>query len=96
MDHAAIVSMLATRESIYGAIRQHSKTKDSPSLPTAPASDLHTLITVPDFVKYLRKQQYTCYLVDGVKATSTRIESVSIQLQSPNGLTNNLHAALLG
>ena len=35
MEHAALVSMLATRESINKIVRQHSAPKDSPDLPTA-------------------------------------------------------------
>ena len=35
MDHAVMLSMLATRESINKIVRQHSAPKESPDLPTA-------------------------------------------------------------
>ena len=35
MEHAARVSILATRESTNKTVRQHSALKDSPDLPTA-------------------------------------------------------------
>ena len=42
MGHTALVSMLASRESIDEAIRNHSPSKDSPDRPTAHPSDLRT------------------------------------------------------
>ena len=40
MEHAALVSMLATRESTNKVVRQHSAPKDSPDLPTAHIPDI--------------------------------------------------------
>ena len=40
MEHAALVLMLATRESINKIVRQHSAQKDSPHLPTAYIPDI--------------------------------------------------------
>ena len=40
MKHAALVSMLATRESTNKIVRQHSAPKDSPDLPTAHIPDI--------------------------------------------------------
>ena len=40
LDHAALVSMLATRESTNKIVRQHSAPKDSPDLPTAHIPDI--------------------------------------------------------
>ena len=40
MEHAALVSMLATRESTNKIVRQHSAPKDSPDLPTAHIPDI--------------------------------------------------------
>ena len=40
MEHAALVSMLATRESTNKIVRQHSAPKDSPGLPTAHIPDI--------------------------------------------------------
>ena len=48
MDHAALVPILANRESIDEAIRKHSLSKDSPDKPTAHASDLHTPTSVSE------------------------------------------------
>ena len=39
LEHAALVSMLVTRESTDKVVRQHSAPKDSPSLPTAHTSN---------------------------------------------------------
>lgn len=38
-DHAALMTMLATRQSIDEAVRMHNAPKDSTVLPTAPTSD---------------------------------------------------------
>ena len=40
MEHAALVSMLAIRESTNKIVRQHSAPKDSPGLPTAHIPDI--------------------------------------------------------
>ena len=40
MEHAALVSMLVTRESTNKIVRQHSAPKDSPDLPTAHIPDI--------------------------------------------------------
>ena len=48
LDHAALVSMLANRESIDEAVQNHSPSKDSPDMPTAHASDLHTPTSVSE------------------------------------------------
>ena len=48
MEHAALVSMLATRESTNKIIRQHSAPKDSPDLPTAHIADFSTPNSVSD------------------------------------------------
>ena len=40
MEHAALVSMLATRESTNKIVRQHSAPKDSPDLPIAHIPDI--------------------------------------------------------
>ena len=40
MEHAALVSMLATRESTNKIVRQHNAPKDSPDLPTAHIPDI--------------------------------------------------------
>ena len=50
MEHAALVSMLATRESTNKIVRQHSAPKDSPDLPTAPIPDISKLSTVSGVV----------------------------------------------
>ena len=47
MEHAAQVSMLATRESTNNIVRQYSAPKDSPNLPTAHITDKHPLPEVP-------------------------------------------------
>ena len=48
MEHAARVSILATRESTNTTVRQHSALKDSPDLPTAYIPDLSTPSSVSD------------------------------------------------
>ena len=48
MEHAALVSMLATRESTNKIVHQHSTPKDSPDLPTAHIPDLSTPSSVSD------------------------------------------------
>ena len=48
MEHAALVSMLATRESTNKIVRQHSTPKDSPDLPTAHILDISKLSSVSD------------------------------------------------
>ena len=48
MDHAALVSMLATRESIDEAIRNHSPPSESLDMPTAPVSEIHTPTSVSE------------------------------------------------
>ena len=48
MEHAAQVSMLATRESTNKIFRQHSAPKDSPDLPTVYIPDLSTSSSVSD------------------------------------------------
>ena len=50
MEHAALVSMLATRESTNKIVRQHSAPKDSPDLPTAHIPDISKPSTVPGVV----------------------------------------------
>ena len=40
MEHAALVSMLATRESINKIVRQHSSPKTSPDQPTSHIPDI--------------------------------------------------------
>jgi len=47
-DHAALVSMLATRESINEAVRMYTTPTSSPELPTAPASELSTPTNISD------------------------------------------------
>ena len=51
MEYAALVSMLATRESIDKIVRQHSAAKDSRDLPTAHIMNLYTPIGVSDVEK---------------------------------------------
>ena len=48
LDHAAPVTMLANRESIDEAVRNHSPSKDSSAMPTSHASDLHTPTSVSE------------------------------------------------
>ena len=48
MEHAALVSMLAARESINKIVRQHSAPKDLPDLPTAHISDISKPSSVSD------------------------------------------------
>ena len=48
MEHAALVSMLATRESTNKIVPQHSAPKDSPDLPIAHIPDLSTSSSVSD------------------------------------------------
>ena len=48
MEHAALVSMLATRESTNKIVRQHSTPKDSPDLPTAHIPDISKPSSVSD------------------------------------------------
>ena len=48
LDHATLVSILTKRESIDEAVRIRSPSRDSPDMPTAPASDLHTPTSVPE------------------------------------------------
>ena len=48
MEHAALVSMLATRESTNKIVRQHNVPEDSPDLPTAHIPDLSTPSSVSD------------------------------------------------
>ena len=50
MEHAALVSMLATRESTNKIVRQHSAPKDSPDLPTAHIQDISKSSSVPGVV----------------------------------------------
>ena len=50
MQHAALVSMLATRESNNKIVRQHSAPKDPPDLPTAHIPDLSTPSSVSGFI----------------------------------------------
>ena len=50
MGHAALVSMLATRESTNKIVRQHSAPKDSQDLPTAHIQDISKSSTVPGVV----------------------------------------------
>ena len=50
-DHAALVSMLATRQSIDEAIRIHSVSRESPNVPTVLACDLITPNSVSDVNK---------------------------------------------
>ena len=50
-DHATLVSMLTTGQSINQAIRMHSAPGESPNLPTVPASDLTTPNSVSDVNK---------------------------------------------
>ena len=50
MEHAALVSMLATRESTNKIVRQHSAQKDSPDLPTAHIQDISKPCSVPGVV----------------------------------------------
>ena len=45
---AALVSMLATRESIDEAIRNHYPPNESPDMPTATASEIHTPTNVSE------------------------------------------------
>ena len=48
LDHATLMSILANGESIDEAVRNHSPSKDSPDMPTAHASDLHTPTSVSE------------------------------------------------
>ena len=48
MEHAVLMSMLATRESINKIVRQHSAPKDSPDLPTAHIPDISKPSSVSD------------------------------------------------
>ena len=48
VEHAALVSMLATRESTNKPVRQHSAPKDTPDLPTAHIPNLYTPSSVLD------------------------------------------------
>ena len=48
MDDAALVSILTTRESIDEAIRNHSPPNESPDMPTAPVSEIHTPTSVSE------------------------------------------------
>ena len=48
MEHAALVSMLATRESTNKIVRPHSAPKDSPDLPTAHIQDISKPSSVSD------------------------------------------------
>ena len=48
IEHAALVSMLATRESINKIVRKHSAPNDSPDLPTAHMPDRSTPSSVSD------------------------------------------------
>ena len=50
MEHAALVSMLATRESANKIFRQHSAPKDSPDLPTAHIPDISKPSSVSEVV----------------------------------------------
>ena len=50
MEHAALVSMLATRESANKIVRQHSAPKDSPDLPTAHIPDISKPSSVSEVV----------------------------------------------
>ena len=47
MEHAALVSMLATHESTNKIVRQHSAPKDLPDLPTAHIPDISKSSNVP-------------------------------------------------
>ena len=47
-DHAALISMLATQESIEDAIRNYSPPNESPDMPTAPVSEIHTPTSVSE------------------------------------------------
>ena len=53
MEHAALVSMLATRESTNKIVRQHSAPKDSPDLPTAHISDISKPSSVLGVLSYV-------------------------------------------
>ena len=48
IEHAALVSMLVTRESTNKILRQHSAPKDSPDLPTAHIPDISKSSSVSD------------------------------------------------
>ena len=48
LDRATLVSILANRESIDEAVRNHSLSKDTPDMPTAHTSDLHTPTSVSE------------------------------------------------
>ena len=48
MEHATLMSMLATRESTNKIVREHSAPKDSPDLPIAHIPDLSAPSSVPD------------------------------------------------
>ena len=48
MEYAALVSMLAARESTNKIVRQHSSLKDSPDLPTAHTPDISKPSSVYD------------------------------------------------
>ena len=50
MEHAALVSMLATRESTNKIVRQHSAPKDLPDLPTGHIPDTSKSNNVPGIV----------------------------------------------
>ena len=50
MEHAALVSMLATRESTNKIVRQHSAPEDSPDLPTAHTPDISKSSNIPGVV----------------------------------------------
>ena len=51
MEHAALVSMLANRETTKEIVHEHSASNDPPNLPTAHASDFPTLNSVSDVEK---------------------------------------------
>ena len=50
MEHAALVSMLATRESTNKIVHQHSAPQDLPDLPTAHIPDISKSSNVPGSV----------------------------------------------
>ena len=50
MEHTALVSMLATRESTNKIVRQHSVPKDSRDLPPAHIPDISKSSNVPGVV----------------------------------------------
>ena len=74
MEHAALVSMLATRESTSKIVRQHSAPKDSPDLPTAHIPDISKPSSVSDVRGII-----SCRLATSNKCIGSCVLTISLE-----------------